>query len=146
MFSKLLPSNKRLIKLVLILSLAAGLTYCGSSPTEQINQALDRRKEGMIKKDIDIYMSAVSRSYDDGKNSYADIRKKMQDFFSVFDKIELQIEDRSFYISGKDAKVVEKYILSFSFPAGTQTGKAEQLFIMRKEEDGWRIVNGLGNQ
>ncbi len=124
----------------------SGILSCGASPEAQIHKVLDKRKRGLEQKDIELYMSCVSSDYKDGRETYAIIKQKTAGFFEAFDQIELTIEDRSIYVDGDSARVVEKYILTFNVPSGKKMGKAEQLFILRKEKDGWKIIKGLGKQ
>ncbi len=140
-----LQMNKGLT-VAIIAVLLSGLCGCGSSPEAQINKVLDKRKQGLEQKDIKLYMSTVSPDYKDGIETYDSIKRRTAGFFSAFDNIELTIEDRSIYLDGNKARVVEKYVLTFGLPSGKKTGKAEQLLTLRKEKDGWKIIKGLGKQ
>ncbi len=134
--------NRRLISVIAGLCLIC-LPACGASPEEQITRVLDNRKQGLEKKDIKLYMSTVSPNYNDGGKTYDSIKRERLEDFSIFKEMKLDIQNRSIYVDGDKAQVVEKYILTFSSRSDKRTGKAEGLFIMQKEEDGWKIISGI---
>jgi ketosteroid isomerase-like protein len=136
--------NRRLTAIA-ALSLAC-LLACSASPEEQITQVLEKRRQGLQNKDLNLYMSTVSPDYDDGENTYASIKQRTAGYFSTFEEIKLDVQNRSIYVTDDEARVVEKYILAFSLPTGKRMGRGEQVLILRREKDGWKIISGLGKQ
>lgn len=104
---------------------------------------LDNRKQGLEKKDIELYMSTVSPNYNDRGKTYDSIKRERLEDFSIFKEMKLDIQNRSIYVNGDEAEVVEKYILTFSSRSNKRMGKAEGLFKMQKEEGGWKIIGGI---
>ena len=139
-----LPSQ-RIIARSLAILFCALILACGQKPEKAIDAALDNRVNGLKNKDINLYMSAISSDYNDGKNTYATLKETAERHFLLFEKIDFQVKERSLYLNpAKDeATVVQNYYLSFTLPSGTKGGKADERLVLRKQKDGWKIIGGL---
>ncbi len=132
-------------KLFLLLGSVLLLLFCscGAKPEDEIAETLDKREQGMEKKDLELYMSAVAKDYNDGEDTQRTIKIKAKRNMDLFDDIDFQVEKRTIYLEDDQAKVVQKYILSFTLPAGRKSAKGEELLTLREGKDGWKIVGGL---
>ena len=92
-----------------------------------------------------LYLSTVSRNYNDGIDTYSTLKKKCEEFLAQYSHLQVKIEKRTIYIDKKHATVVEEYRLSGLLPSGKKLAIHRQRLLRLEydEADGWRIVNGI---
>ncbi len=128
---------------IICLSLFFLVSACGSSPRQQVEQVLSQREQALAGKDLGAYMELVSRQYDDNGKTYQDIQIKTEQNFAAFSKIEISSDKRGVYLEGKQAVVVQEYVLSFWVASERQSIKGKERLVLQEEKDGWKIIKGL---
>ena len=130
--------NRFLLLLVLIF-----LWACQPSGEEQIRQTLNQRGEALKKKDLSLYLSCISKDYQDKEGDRDQLQKRMEVYFKAFDRIDFNYWDRSIQIEGETATVIQQFHLEIEKEGKTNRFSAKEAFLLRKEGKHWRIVKGL---
>ncbi len=126
------------VLLFLVLFLA-----CQSSEENQVRQTLNRREEAFKKKDLSLYLSCISKDYQDKDGGLSELRKRMEAYFKSFDRIEYDYWDRSIQIEGEIAEAVQQFHLEVDKGGKTNRYSGKEAFLLRKEGRVWRILKGL---
>ncbi len=134
----------------LFLLIACTALSCSDPPKEmsekkQISELLNRRQRGLEEGDPQLYLTTISKNYNDGIDTYATIKAKIEKFKLAYFRI--KIENRTIYIGKNQATVVEEYHLSAHLPSEKKLDILRQ-GVLRLEYDkinGWKIVNGIND-
>jgi ketosteroid isomerase-like protein len=116
---------------------------CQISEEERIDQTLNRREEAFQKKDLSLYLSCVSSAYRDKEEDYGQLRKRIEGYFKTFDQIKYNSWDRSIYIEGDTAKVIQQFHLEVEKGGRTNRYSGKELLFFEKEGRKWKIIKGL---
>ena len=131
--------RNRLFILVLFFSLWA----CHASDEEQIRQTLNQRGEAFKKKDLSLYLSCISKDYQDKDGDFSELRKRMAAYFGAFDRIEYDYWDRSIEIEGETAAVTQQFHLEVKKGEKKNSYSGKEALLLRKEGNHWKILKGL---
>lgn len=101
------------------------------------------REQALENKDIDLYMSCISKNYNDNSDTYKTLKLKIEQLFSTYQKIDFSFSNRSIYIKNGSAKLVESYVMSVATSAGTDHIRGQECFTLIKEKNDWKIIKGL---
>jgi ketosteroid isomerase-like protein len=130
--------NRFLVLVVLIF-----LWACQPSGEEQIRQILNQRGEALKKKDLSLYLSCISKDYQDKEGDRDQLQKRMEGYFKNFDRIDFNYWDRSIQIEGETATVIQQFHLEVEKGGKTNRYSAKEAFLLRKEGGQWKIYKGL---
>jgi ketosteroid isomerase-like protein len=130
--------NRFLVLVVLIF-----LWACQPSGEEQIRQTLNQRGEALKKKDLSLYLSCISKDYQDKEGDRDQLQKRMEVYFKAFDRIDFNYWDRSIQIEGETATVIQQFHLEIEKGGKTNRYSAKEAFLLRKEGGHWKIFKGL---
>lgn len=125
------------------------LSGCGTpeemGEKERITKLLDRRQRGLEDSDPQLYLTTVSKNYNDGIDTYATIKAKTEKF--KLSHFRIKIENRTIYIGKNQATVIEEYHLSAHLPSGKKLDILRQGVLRLEYEgtNGWKIVNGIND-
>lgn len=108
-----------------------------------INQVMSIREKAIREKDIDLYMTCISKDYKDREDSFDVVRERMQKNFEVFEMIDFLTSKRTVYLEGQKAMLVEDYEIVFFAGAKRDRARGKEQIFLRKEDGGWKIVKGL---
>ena len=75
---------------------------CQVSEEEKIDHILNRRQEALQKKDLSLYLSCISKAYQDKEEDFSRLQKRIKGYFETFDRISYSCWDRSFQIDGEN--------------------------------------------
>lgn len=135
---------------VAVLFLIVCITFsCGTGEKEnseiQVTQLLANRRKGLQENNPSLYLSAVSRNYNDGIDTYDTLKKRCEEFLTQYSHLQIKIEKRTVYIDKDRATVVEEYRLTGFLPSGKKRAFHRQgvLRLEYNKTDGWKIVNGI---
>jgi ketosteroid isomerase-like protein len=119
------------------------LWACQSSGEEQIRQTLNQRGEALKKKDLSLYLSCISRDYQDRDGGLSQLQKRMEAYFKNFDQIGYDYWDRSIQIEGETATVIQQFHLEVEKAGKKSRYSGKEAFLLRKEGRHWKIFKGL---
>jgi ketosteroid isomerase-like protein len=127
----------------LVLVFLVFLWACQPSVEEQIRQTLNQRGEALKKKDLSLYLSCISKDYQDKEGDRDQLQKRMEVYFKNFDRIDFNYWDRSIQIEGETATVIQQFHLEIEKGGRTNRYSAKEAFLLKKEGGRWKIFKGL---
>src|SRR5512147_1570265 len=100
--------RKRFLPLILpVLFLFA----CQISEEEKIYQTLNRRQEALQKRDLSLYLSCISKDYQDKGEDVSRLQERIEGYFRTFDRITYSSWDRSVQTEGGSSTVIQQFYL-----------------------------------
>jgi ketosteroid isomerase-like protein len=131
--------GNRFLVLVFLIILGA----CQPSGDEQVRQILNQRGEALKKKDLSLYLSCISKDYQDREGDRDQLQKRMEAYFKNFDRIDFDYWDRSIQIEGDTATVIQQFHLEVEKGGKTNRYSGKEAFLLRREGRHWKIFKGL---
>jgi len=123
--------------------------YNFSSPEKKaIRSIMTTRMKALNTKDLDLYLSVISKEYFDGKKqmNFEKISAKIRHYFELYDSIKFSIESMKISLSsGNTATVEEDFRMVIDAKGRTildQTGR-ELISLSRDNKGKWQISAGL---
>ena len=116
---------------------------CQPPVDEQVRQTLNQRGEALKKKDLSLYLSCISEEYQDPAGDRHQLQKRMESYFSSFDRIDFDTWDRSVEIEGETAVVTQQFQLEVVKGEKSNRYSGKEAFLLRKEGKRWKIVKGF---
>ncbi|MBP1698381.1 MAG: hypothetical protein H6Q41_3569, partial [Deltaproteobacteria bacterium] len=95
-------------RLLLFLLPVLFLLTCQVSEEEKIFQTLSRRQEALQKRDLSLYLSCISKSYQDKEEDVSRLQKRIEGYFKTFDRITYSSWDRSVQTDGETSTVIQR--------------------------------------
>ncbi len=119
------------------------LLACQVSEEERIRQVLQRRQEAFRNKDLSLYLSCISKTYQDKEENWDRLQTRIGRYFQSFDGIEYQAWDLSIDREGNTAIITQRFRLEVE-KAGKKTHyDGKEALSFQKEGREWKIVKGL---
>jgi hypothetical protein len=125
--------------LLLILFLLA----CQVSEEEKIYQVLNRRQEALQKRDLSLYLSCISKAYQDKEEDFNRLQKRIEGYFRTFDRISYSCWDRSLQVDGETAIVIQPFYLEVEKGEKKNHYSGKEVLFLKKEGKDWKIIKGL---
>jgi ketosteroid isomerase-like protein len=119
------------------------LLACGTSDEEKIRQVLNRRGEALSTKDLSLYISCVSNSYQDKGEDLDRLRDRIGGYFQTFDRIAYGCSDRSVQIEGEGATAIQQFHMEVEQGGRKRSHSGKEILFLKKEAGEWKIVKGL---
>ncbi len=119
------------------------LLACQISEEERIHQTLNRREEALQKKDLSLYLACISTAYRDKEEDFSQLQKKMEGYFKTFDQIKYNSWDRSIYVEGDTARVIQQFHLEVEKGGRKNRYPGREALFLKKEGRKWKIIRGL---
>ncbi len=119
------------------------LLACQGSEEEKIYQTLNRRQEALQKKDLSLYLSCISRSYQDKEEDFDRLQKRIEAYFKTFNRISYSSWDRSVQIDGESATAIQQFHLEVEKGEKKNSYSGKEALFLKKEGREWRIIKGL---
>ena len=119
------------------------LLACQVSEEEKINQMVNRRQEALQKKDLSLYLSCISRAYQDKEEDFSGLEKRIDGYFKTFDRIAYSSWDRSVEIEGNTATVIQQFYLETEKGEKKKSYPGKEALFFKKEGKEWKIIKGL---
>ncbi len=131
---------KRFLPLVLpILFLLA----CQISEEEKIYQTLNRRQEALQKRDLSLYLSCISKAYQDREEDIYRLQERIEGYFKTFDRISYSSWDRSVQIEGDTSTVIQQFYLEVEKGEKKNHYSGKEVLFLKKEGKEWKFIKGL---
>ena len=125
--------------LLLILFLLA----CQVSEEEKIYQVLNRRQEALQKRDLSLYLSCISKAYQDKEEDFNRLQKRIEGYFRTFDRISYSCWDRSLQVDGETAIVIQPFYVEVEKGEKKNHYSGKEVLFLKKEGKDWKIIKGL---
>jgi ketosteroid isomerase-like protein len=119
------------------------LLACQVSEEEKIYQMVNRRQEALQKKDLSLYLSCISRAYQDKEEDFSGLEKRIDGYFKTFDRIVYSSWDRSVEIEGNTATVTQQFYLETEKGEKKKSYSGKEALFFKKEGKEWKIIKGL---
>ena len=119
------------------------LLACQVSEEEKVYQILNRRQEALQKRDLSLYLSCISKAYQDKEEDFNRLQKRIEGYFKTFDRITYSSWDRSVQIDGETATVVQQFYLEVEKGEKKNRYSGKEALFLKKEGKGWKITKGL---
>jgi hypothetical protein len=119
------------------------LLSCQISEEEKIYQTLNRRQEALQERDLSLYLSCISKGYQDKEEDFNRLQKRIEGYFKTFDRISYSSWDRSVQIDGETAGVIQQFHLETEKVEKKHRYSGKEALFLRKEGKGWKIIKGL---
>jgi ketosteroid isomerase-like protein len=119
------------------------LLACQVSEEEKINQMVNRRQEALQKKDLSLYLSCISKAYQDKEEDFSGLEKRIDGYFKTFDRITYSTWDRSVEIEGNTATVIQQFYLETEKGEKKKSYSGKEALFFKKEGKEWKIIKGL---
>jgi hypothetical protein len=119
------------------------LLACQVSQEEKIYQILNRRQEALQKRDLSLYLSCISKAYQDKEEDFDGLRKRIEGYFKTFDRITYSSWDRSIQIDGEAATVTQQFYLEVEKGEKKNRYSGKEGLFLKKEGKEWKIIKGL---
>jgi ketosteroid isomerase-like protein len=119
------------------------LLSCTISEENQIRKTLNRREEALRKRDLSLYLSCISKAYQDKDEDFGRLQKRIDGYFKTFDRIEYTYWDRSVHIEGETAVVIQQLNLEAEKGGKKNRYLGKEALFFKKEGRDWKIIRGL---
>jgi len=119
------------------------LLACQDSEEEKIYQTLNRRQEALQKRDLSLYLSCISRTYQDKEEDFDRLQKRIEGYFKTFDRISYSSWDRSVQIDGETATAIQQFQLEAQKGEKKNRYSGKEALFLKKEGKEWKIIKGL---
>jgi outer membrane lipoprotein-sorting protein len=130
-------------RFLLFLLPALFLLTCQVSEEEKIFQTLSRRQEALQKRDLSLYLSCISKAYQDNGEDVSRLQKRIEGYFKTFDRITYSSWDRSVQIDGETSTVIQRFSLEVEKGEKKNRYAGEEVLFLKKEGREWKIIKGL---
>jgi len=119
------------------------LLTCQVTEEEIIYQVVNRRQEALQKKDLSLYLSCISRAYQDKEEDFSGLEKRIDGYFKTFDRIAYSSWDRSVQIEGNTTTVTQQFYLETEKGEKKNRYSGKEALFFKKEGKEWKIIKGL---
>jgi len=119
------------------------LIACQVSEESRIRKMLDRREEALGKKDLSLYLSCISKDYQDKTEDIGQLQRRIEGYFKGFDRIDYAHWDRIIHIEGETASVIQQFDLEVEKGGKKSRYSGKEALYLKKEGRHWKIIRGL---
>lgn len=109
-----------------------------------ILKTIEDRVRSINQKDLTVFQSVISDSYNMNGKTKEDLVGEMKENFQAYDWIKFEVyEPKINFLGGKNVIVVERFRLSGSYQGKNVEYKEYERLGLTKEGGGWKIIGGL---
>ena len=116
---------------------------CTSSEKEKIERLLVQREEAFQKKDLVLYLSCISKDYQDKEENFEKIKNRVSGYFETFDRMDYNAWDQSVQVEGKNATVIRQFRIEVEKKGNKNHYAGREVLRLRKEGGEWKMIGGL---
>ena len=131
---------KRFFSFLLLVLL---LQACTSSEKEKIQRLLVQRGEAFQKKNLALYLSCISKDYQDKEENFGKLKNRVSGYFETFDRIDFNAWDRSIQVEGENATAIQQFRIEVEKKGNKNQYAGSEVLHLRKEGGEWKIISGL---
>ena len=119
------------------------LHACTSSDQEKIERLLVQRAEAFQNKNLALYLSCISKDYQDKEENFEKLKNRVSGYFETFDRIDYSAWDRSIQVEGKNATTLQQFRIEVEKKGNKNQYAGSEVLHLRKEGGEWKIISGL---
>ena len=119
------------------------LIACQVSEENRIRETLNRREEALGRRDLSLYLSCISKDYQDKDEDIGQLQRRIEGYFKSFDRIDYAHWDRSIDIEGETASVIQQFNLEVEKGGKKSRYSGKEALFLKKEGRRWKIIRGL---
>ncbi len=135
-------AKSALFLLIILLSLL--LSGCSKGADRSaIERLLKERQQALTSRDSRLYLTLISRDYQDKGLNYQTKSVELQNTLAAFDSIEYRVTAQRIELRGNAATVTGDYDLKVISGGKSLKMSGKEELGLRREREGWRIVSGL---
>jgi ketosteroid isomerase-like protein len=118
---------------------------CSSGRPDQaaVEEVDAARQKALNARDINQYLSLMSRSYQDGGKDYPAKKQELETSFAAFERVSYRPLKRTITVQGNTATIAGDYMLKIALRGRTMEFPGKEEIRLKKEASGWKIVGGL---
>ena len=116
---------------------------CHASEEDRVRQTLNRRGEALQKKDLSLYLSCISKDYQDKDGDFFELQKRITFYFNTFNRIAYNSWNRSIQIEGETATVTQQFQIEIEKGEARRHYSGTESFLLRREGESWKIFRGF---
>ena len=131
---------KRFFSFLLIVLI---LHACTSSEKEKIERLLVQRTEAFQKKNLALYLSCISKDYQDKEEDFEKLQNRISGYFETFDRIDYNAWDRSIRVEGKSATAIQQFSIEVEKKGNKNHYAGKEALRLHKQGGEWKIIGGL---
>jgi len=94
-------------------------------------------------RDLSLYLSCISKAYQDKEENFDHLQKRIGGYFRNFDRIEYQNSNVSILREGGTAVVTQDFELEVERQGQTKRYSGKEALFFRQEGREWKIIGGL---
>jgi len=128
--------------LSVLLPLVAGCTR-STAERQEIERVAELRSQALTTKNLDLYVSLISRNYQDKGKDFTAKKQELANTFHSFDRVEYRSWNRDIRINGDQATISADYDLRITVKGSPLALSGRETLVLRREAGGWKIVGGL---
>ncbi len=128
--------------LTLLLTFVAGCSH-PSADRQAIERVVLTRQQALAAKDIKLYLSIISPTYNDKGKDYTAEARELEASLRSFERISYRSLDRKITIDGREATVSGTYRISIVRKGQELNLEGVERIRLATGADGWKIVGGL---
>ena len=119
------------------------LLTCQISDEDRIDQVLKRREDAFQKKNLSLYLSCISKAYQDKNEDFSQLQNRIEGYFKTFDQIKYSSWNQSVHIEGETAIVIQQFQLEVEAGGKKNRFLGKEALLFKKEGKTWKIMGGL---
>jgi ketosteroid isomerase-like protein len=131
---------KRFFSFLLLVLL---LQACTSSEKGKIERLLVQRAEAFQKKNLVLYLSCISKDYQDKEENFEKLENRISEYFETFDRIDYNAWDQSIQVEGKNATATQQFRIEVEKKGNKNQYAGREMIHLHKEGGEWKITSGL---
>jgi ketosteroid isomerase-like protein len=131
---------KRFFSFLLLVLL---LQACTSAEKGKIERLLAQRAEAFQEKNLALYLSCISKDYQDKEENFEKLKNRVSGYFETFDRIDYGAWDQSIEIESNNATAIQQFRIEVEKKGNKNQYAGKEVIHLRKEGGEWKIISGL---
>ena len=119
------------------------LHACTSSDQEKIERLLVQRAEAFQNKNLALYLSCISKDYQDKEENFEKLKNRVSGHFETFDRVDYSAWDQSIQVESKNATAIQQFRIEVEKKGNKNQYVGREVIHLHKEGGEWKIISGL---
>jgi ketosteroid isomerase-like protein len=119
------------------------LQACTSSEKEKIERLLVQRAEAFQTKNLALYLSCISKDYQDKEEDFEKLKNRVSGYFETFDRIDYNAWDQSIQVESRNATATQQFRIEVEKKGSKNQYVGREVLHLHKQGGEWKIIGGL---